>query len=354
MNACTLLTKVVIPLATRKDVALRAGVSEATVSRVFNNVTPLRDETKQRVLQAARELQYHPNTIAQSFAKGKSGNIGVIVPYLPRVRILSTYYFSEILSGIGKQLAEQQYGLLLLFQSPDEQRNYSELFHSQKVDGCIILGSKDIPSEREQLSKLHENKYPYCLVNQTFHDEPFHSIDAEHVKGSQEAVELLLNKGYKNIAFLNGPDIYSNSQERAIGYEQALKKAGIALNKDLNFIGNYSRTSGLNIAKKLAPVLADIDAIFAANDRMAIGLMQGLRELGYQAGRDYALIGYDDSDLTTMVQPTLSSVKVPFFEMGRIAAELVLTMITSNHSNTIHKRLPVKVIERVSTQIKNV
>ncbi|GAE29621.1 LacI family DNA-binding transcriptional regulator [Alkalihalobacillus hemicellulosilyticus] len=341
-----------VPLATRKDVAQRAGVSEATVSRVFNNIAPLREETKQKVLEAAKELDYHPNAIAQSFAKGKSGNIGVIVPYLPKVRILSTYYFSEILSGIGIKLAEQNYGLLLLFQSPDEQLDYTQLFHSQKVDGCIILGSKDTESERESLSKLHQASVPYCLVNQTFQDEPFYSIDAEHYEGSKQAVTFLIKKGYQNIAFLNGPSTYSNSQERKRGYQSALMEAGIPINNRWIFQGNYSRTSGMKKAQEIAPIMTEIDAIFASNDRMAIGLMQGLNELGYEVGRDYALMGYDDSDLTRMVHPPLSSVKVPLFDMGKLAAHHVLTRLTKRHTNAIHARLPVTIKERASTHIK--
>jgi LacI family transcriptional regulator len=341
-----------MPMATRKDVARLAGVSEATVSRVFNNVTPLREETKRKVLQAAKELNYHPNAIAQSFAKGKSRNIGVIVPYMPKVHLLSTFYFSEILSGIGVKLGELDYGLLLLFQSPNDPKDYVRLFQTQKVDGCIILGSQDIPGETDALMRLHQLGLPYCLVNQTYGNQPFHSIDAMHCEGSLEAISLLLQKGYQRIAFLNGPMKFSNSSERLTGYVTALKKAGIDPLPEWMFQGNYSRTSGIKAATEIARILRKIDAIFAANDRMAIGLIQGLREYGFQAGQDYALIGYDDSDIARMIQPQLSSVRVPLFDMGQLAAEKVLDMINNEASEQIHVRLPVKVIERASIQIK--
>lgn len=335
----------------RIDVANLAGVSEATVSRVFNNVKPLREETKQKVLEAARLLNYQPNALAQSFATGKSGNIGVIVPYLPKVNIISTHYFSEILGGIGMILAENNYNLLLIFQSPQEPKNYIQLFNSQKIDGCIILGSKDVPGEKEEIDLLQQFSHPYCLVNQTFEGRSFYSIDAEHYKGSFEAVSLLLNTGFRKIAFLNGPSEYSNSTERLKGYQDALTSFGIEPQSKWIFQGNYSRTSGYQTASKMAGMIDNIDAVFSANDRMAIGLMQGLNHYGYRVGRDYALIGYDDSDVATIVHPPLSSVHVPLFEMGKRAAESVLNSILKGHTNSFQEKLPVTLVERDSTNL---
>lgn len=339
-------------MANRKDVAKLAGVSEATVSRVFNNIGPLREETKQRVLQAAQQLNYHPNAIAQSFARGKSNNIGVIVPYFQKVNLMSTHYFSELLSGIGAKLGEFGYGLLLLFQSPNGPKDYVKLFHTQKVDGCIILGSKDVPGEAEALDQLHQLQLPYCLVNQTFSGYPFHTIGANHLDGSLQAVSSLLMKGYEQIIFLNGPTEFSNSTERLKGYETALKNVGIPFNSQLVFQGNYSRKSGFQAAAGIASLLPEINAIFAGNDRMAIGLMQGLGELGYQAGRDYALIGYDDSDISRMTSPPLSTVHVPLFDMGQMAAEKVLQFISQGTTTVMNEQLPVTFIERASSQLK--
>ena len=324
-------------------------MSEATVSRVFNNVSPLREETKQKVLEAAASLNYQPNALARNFATGKSGNIGVIVPYLPKVHLLSTYYFSEILSGIGVELGEHNYNLLLMFQSPHERIDYVQLFRTQKIDGCIILGSKDVPAELEEIEKLHELSLPYCIVNQSFEGHSFNSIDADHYKGSFEAVSLLLEKGFRKIAFLNGPSEYSNSRERLKGYQDALITFGIKPYTERIFQGNYSRTSGLDVSTEMGPLMPEIDAIFTGNDRMAIGLMQGLSEQGFRVGQDYALIGYDDSDIARMVQPGLSSVKVPFFEMGKIAAKKMLDALSTGKMESFQERLPVTLIERAST-----
>ncbi|WP_307336622.1 LacI family DNA-binding transcriptional regulator [Metabacillus malikii] len=339
-----------IPIANRKDVAKLAGVSEATVSRVFNQVGPIREETKTKVLEAAAQLNYYPNAIAQSFAKGKSNNIGVIVPYLPKVRIMSTHYFSELMSGIGAMLGEMGYGLLLLFQSPDEPKDYVQLFRSQKVDGLIILGSKNATGEVEALTRLHELQLPYCLINQTYTGHLFHSIDANHVQGSLEAVSTLIKQGIEQIIFLNGPLEYSNSSERLEGYCLALEQAGIVKNTDYIFQGNYSRKSGYKIAADIAPYLSTCKAIFAANDRMAIGLMQGLQDLGYRATVDYLLIGYDNSEMSRMTTPSLSTVNVPLFDMGQLAAKKILQLISQPTDTFINERLPVTFIERQSSR----
>lgn len=236
-----------------------------------------------------------------------------------------------------------------MFQSPEVQNDYIQLFHSQKVDGCIILGSKDVPREREVIEKLHQLSHPYCLVNQTFKGHSFNSIDAEHYEGSFEAVSSLLKKGFRKIAFLNGPSEYSNSSERLKGYQDALIKFGIEPNEEWIFQGNYSRTSGLQAANKMATIMPKVDAVFASNDRMAIGLMQGLNQHGYSVGKDYALIGYDDSDVATMIQPQLTSVNVPLFEMGKRAAESILNILLKGHTGAFQERLPVTLIERDST-----
>ncbi|WP_226667983.1 LacI family DNA-binding transcriptional regulator [Metabacillus litoralis] len=336
-------------LTSRKDVARLAGVSEATVSRVFNNISPLREQTKQKVLQAAKELNYHPNVIAQNFAKGKSNNIGVIVPYLPKVNLLSTHYFSELVSGIGARLGELGYGLLLIFQTPDERKDYVQLFHSQRVDGCIILGARHNKNELEALEKLHQLKLPYCLINQTFSEQHFHFIDADHVDGSYQATMSLLEKGFQQILFLNGPLEFSNSLDRLQGYKKALSQKGIHFNEKLIFEGNYSRKSGYKAADQISSLLAKSKAIISANDRMAIGLMQRLNELGFHAGKDYAIIGYDNSEIAKMTTPSLSSVNVPFYEMGQLAAEKVLQSITHDINEQIMIKLPVSLIERESS-----
>lgn len=334
----------------RKEVAKLAGVSEATVSRVLNGVGPVKEATKRRVLEAAKQLDYYPSAIAQSFARRRSGNLGVILPFVPKVHLFSTYYFAEILSGIGDAVKRKQYDLLLLFRSADEPVDYIRLFRTQKVDACIILGSSDMPEERKALSQLAEEHAPFCLVNQRFEGERFNLIEADHVQGSYEAVKHLIEGGHRRIAFLNGPLEYSNSADRLCGYKKALAEADIPFRQEFVLEGNYSRKSGYLAAEPIAGLRGEIDAVFSANDRMATGLIQGLRERGISFGRDLALVGYDDSDAAKLTDPQLTSVRVPFFEMGRLAAEKVLEQLSGDGPDTYHETLPTELVIRGSSQ----
>ncbi|HZG85843.1 LacI family DNA-binding transcriptional regulator [Paenibacillus sp.] len=337
-------------MSKRKQVAELAGVSEATVSRVLNGVGPIREETKRRVLEAAEALGYTPSAIARSFVLQRSGNIGVVLPVVPGVRLFSSYYFSEILSGIGHALSRRGYHLLVQFRAADEPPDYGSAFRMRKVDGCIVLGATSDEAQERALSELREEGWPFCVVGQRY-ATPFPLVDADHVTGSRLAVEHLLASGRRRIAFVNGPASYSNSVDRARGFEDALRAAGHA--PALRFEGNYSRKSGIALAEALYERRSEFDAVFAANDRMAIGLMQGLKERGLQAGEHYALVGYDDSDASRSTDPPLTTVHVPFYEIGLRAAERVLDQIEAEEEEAAPQAelLDTRLVVRASSLI---
>jgi len=336
----------------RKEVAELAGVSEATVSRVLSGVGPVKEKTRERVLAAAQQLNYVPSALARQFARRKSGNLGVILPLLPKVNLFSTYYFSEILSGIGHTAKKSGYDLLLFFQEPSEPRAYAHLFRTQKVDACIILGAQDIPEERGAIAELQQEGHPFCLINQRFDDLAVNTVDADHQVGSYEAALHLLTQGCNRIGFLNGPAAYSNSMDRLAGYRQALQEAGQQLDELRVMNGNYSRKSGYASAQTYGTLIREgkVDAIIAANDRMAIGLLQGLKEQGLQAGSDYLLVGCDDSDGTRLTDPPLTSIAVPFYEAGsEAAARLLDGMEEGKLLEHFEVKLPVRLVVRASS-----
>jgi LacI family transcriptional regulator len=339
-------------IASRKEVADLAKVSEATVSRVLNNVGSMREETRQRVIVAAKELNYIPSALARNFATSRSGNIGVILPFVPKVNLFSTYFFSEILSGIGSKSRELGYDLLLLFRSLDDAMNYTQLFHTRKVDALIVLGAKDDVLEIEALQRLKEENRQFCLINQHYDGETFSEVDANHVKGSYEAVSHLISQGYKKIAFINGPSTYSNSRDRFEGYQRALLDHGLECKESLLFTGNFSRKSGYMAASSVHEMMNEVDAIFVSNDRMAIGLQQGLRDLGIPWSKLPGMVGYDDSDSAEMTTPSLSSVKVPFYQMGQLATENLLNRLhqsTTGMQDYFRIQLPTELIVRESS-----
>ncbi|TFE29439.1 LacI family DNA-binding transcriptional regulator [Cohnella luojiensis] len=334
------------PLTNRKEVAKLAGVSEATVSRVLNGVGPMKESTRERVLDAAKRLNYELNAVASSFARGKSGNLGVVLPYVPKVHLFSTYYFSELLSGIGEAVRSKGYGLLLLFRDPSAVYDYASLYRTQRVDACIVLGTNTAETELEGINRLAEERLPFCVMDQKF-DNPLVSIvAADHEQGSYDAVKHLISKGCQRIGFLNGSMQYSNSWDRMSGYLRALEEAEIKFDESIVYQGNYSRTSGKNAAEDVYRDLNELDAIFVGNDRMAIGLMQGLREKGCRLPEDLKIVSYDDSDAASLTEPPLTTVKVPFFEMGRLAAERLLALLADKENSE-----PI-ISEKLQTELK--
>ncbi|WP_274361344.1 LacI family DNA-binding transcriptional regulator [Paenibacillus thermotolerans] len=337
-------------MATRKEVAELAGVSEATVSRVLNGVGPIKETTRQRVMAAAKQLNYHLNAVAASFARGKSGNIGVVLPFVPKVHLFSTYYFSELLSGVGEIVRTSGYGLLLLFRDPAVPFDYVSLFRTHRIDACIILGASSLPAETESVRRLAQEGLPFCVIDQHFEDPGVSIVSADHAAGARDAVAHLLSLGYERIGFLNGSPQYSGSSNRFDGYKRALFEAGVPLDESIVFEGNYSSTSGYRLTEQVLASRGRLDAVFAANDRMAIGLMQGLRERGLSPPSDMPIVGCDDSDASRLSDPPLTTVHVPFFQMGSLAVERLLKQLAegTRKFSVFHEQLATRLIVRRS------
>ncbi|MFC5470633.1 LacI family DNA-binding transcriptional regulator [Cohnella suwonensis] len=334
-------------MTNRKEVAKLAGVSEATVSRVLNGIGPMKETTKKRVLEAAKQLNYELNAVASSFARGRSGNLGVVMPHVPKVHLFSTYYFSELLSGIGEAVRSKGYGLLLLFRDPATAFDYVSLYRTQRVDACIVLGASGIASEAAGVRRLAEEGLPFCVMDQSFDHPGTGIVAADHERGGYDAVRHLLDKGCRRIGFLNGSPQYSNSSDRRIGYERALREAGIEPDGSIVYEGNYSRTSGRKAAEAVYRDLDRLDGIFVANDRMAIGLIQELRAKGCDVPERLKLVAYDDSDAASLTEPPLTTVKVPFYEMGKLAAEKLLVRLSGKEQDDA---LPIN--EKLQTELK--
>lgn len=320
-------------------------MSGATVSRVFNKPGSVSPSTREKVLKAAKELDYYPNIIATSLIKGISRNIGVVIPRIRNIHMLSVYYFAELLGGIGDALAKRGYNLILLYHDIDTdicaknggnsampaipENDYTKYFKGNKVDGCILLGTfANDPS----LLKLKKEGYRFCLINNYVENSGINYVDADNVKGSYETVKYLISLGHGNIAFLNGPMYYTNSIDRLKGYKKALEECNIPFNRELLFEGNYGRKSGYYAAKKIISVKNPPSAVFVSNDRMAAGLLQGLLENGVKVPDDISIVGYDDSDIATVVTPQLTTVHVPFYEMGNRCADEFIKYIKGENA----------------------
>ncbi|MFB5192436.1 LacI family DNA-binding transcriptional regulator [Alicyclobacillus fastidiosus] len=332
----------------RKLVAQRAGVSEATVSRVLNGVDGVKEGTRKKVLEAVEALGYRPNAIAQSFVKGRSGNIGVIVPHIPQVHLFSTHYFGEISSGIAVGLSKYRLHMLLLFYQSDDPDQVLHAFESRKIDGCIVLGANE---KTRGIESLKAAGCPVCFVSHRDEDPLTSYVDTDNVNGAYLATSHLIKSGHERIAFLNGPLMYTNSVDRLEGFQKALADAGMHFDPALVLQGNYSRTSGYAAVAHFLAINPIPTSVFVANDRMAAGFILGLREVGLRVGQHVSLVGYDDADIATITDPPLTTIRVPFFEMGKRAASILVEKIGRGESSQGEKiRLPAELIVRESSQ----
>lgn len=299
-------------------------------------------------MRAAAELNYHPNIIASNFVKGVSGNIGVIIPHIPNVHIFSVYYFSELLSGIGEALDECGYNLMLFFCKADEKgiSDYSAYFKNGNVDGCVILGTQ---INDAGILSLQDTGYKFCLVNNYIEGSDISYIDVDNITGSYEAVRHLISLGHRRIVFLNGPESYTNSIDRLTGYKKALEESDIPFDEKHVLQGNYGKKSGYTASSDFQKFSEMPTAIFAGNDRMAAGLIQGLTEKGLKIPGDISIAGYDDSDISTIVQPALTTVHIPFFEMGKRCIKEFIKQVKGEQSGGFKVLIKSELIIREST-----
>lgn len=325
-------------MATRKEVAKRAGVSEATVSRVFSHATIVNPKTKAKVLEVAEALGYHPSALAQSFARKKSMNIGIVLPYIPKVKIFTHDYFSQILSGASEAARVAGYDVVLFYRDVQQREvDYRKYYYNKKVDGCILLGT--LMNERKHLRQVREEGFPFVLISHSLHEKDPYAVDADHIQGSYKAIQHLVDYGHRHIAFLNGPELYANSLERLHGVQRAYQD--FSLKQKAWFTGNFSRTSGYRFADEFLDLSPQPTALFAANDRMAIGFMQRLREKEVQPGKEVAVVGYDDSELGEYMDPTLTSVSVPFYDMGKKAVQKLIQHMNTESSDILVPDIPL-------------
>lgn len=319
---------------------------------MFNNPDSVSAETRKRVLKAAEELDYHPNLIASNFVRGISGNIGVIIPHIPNVHIFSVYYFSELLSGIGEALEEKGYDLMLFFHPIQEEgeNDYSRYFKSGKVDGCILLGTR---RNDWGLLRLQESGARFCLVNNYIEGSGISYIDVNNTLGSYQAVRHLIDLGHRRIVFLNGPEAFTNSIDRLNGYRKALEEHDIPFREEFVLYGNYGKKSGYMAAEPILKMDGKPTAVFAGNDRMAAGVIQGLRDQGISVPGDLAVIGYDDSDTARIIDPPLTTVRIPFFELGRRTVHEFVKSVQDGKSEGFHVLIEPELIVRESSGMRH-
>ncbi|QSF46224.1 LacI family DNA-binding transcriptional regulator [Paenibacillus tianjinensis] len=308
---------------TIKDVAQKANVSIATVSRVLHNLGGYSDKTKQKVDQTIKELKYQPNAIARGLINKRTQTIGVLFPDV------SSAFSSDLLHGIDEFVHNHNYSVVVCNTDQDGKRTlkYLQLLREKQVDG-ILFSSEALKKEYYDL--LEDMRIPVVLISsQTdFPNVPYVKIN--DFQAAYDAVDYLIIKGHRRIAMISGTrgDPIAGTP-RIEGYRKALEAHGIAFNSSYLTYGDFMYESGSRAMKTILQKAPEVTAVFAASDEMAIGALSTAIQHGLNVPEDISIMGYDDLRLARMVNPPLTTVRQPLHDIGMIASEKLIHMIES-------------------------
>jgi len=310
---------------TLDQVAARAGVGRGTVSRVVNGSPQVSERARQAVQAAVAELGYVPNLAARALVTKRTDTVALVVSE-SEDRLFGEPFFAGVVRGIsaGVAAAGRQLVLALTDVAQDE-RPLERYLTPQHVDGVLLLSLHgDDPLPRH----LREHGLPVVLGGRPAGSWRGPYVDVDNVGGARAGVAHLLARGRRRIAAITGPQDMGAGQDRLAGYRQALTEARLPVDDALVLPGDFSEASGVAAMRTLLERRPDLDAVFAANDPMAVGALRALREAGRSVPGDVAVLGFDDSPLARVTEPPLSTVRQPVEEMGRRMAELLVRLIT--------------------------
>lgn len=306
---------------TIKDVAKKANVSVATVSRVLNNLSGYSNKTKQTVLKAMEELEYQPNAIARGLINKRTQTIGVLVPSV------SSSFFSGILHGIEHYANQSNYSVMVCNTDHDGVRTltYLQVLREKQVDGIILVSDQMRDDYYRTLKSMGTPVVMVSSVSQRY-SVPYVKVDDK--QAAYQATEYLIRKGHRNIAMIAGTkDDPIAGKTRVEGYLNALDNNGIPHLPERLVYGDFRYQSGRAGFEQLLRTAPDITAIFAASDEMAMGILSVAAERGISIPDQLSVIGYDNLKLAEMAIPPLTTVAQPLFEMGASGTEKLIALI---------------------------
>jgi LacI family transcriptional regulator len=329
-------------MSTIREVAKIAGVSYATVSHVLNNTRFVAPQTRDRVLAAMNELDYRPNALARSLRRGKTLTMGLVLPDS------SNPFFAEIGRSIEDAAFKLGYNVFLCNTEGDTQREqlYVDALSKKQVDGIIFVAAGD---QADSLKFLLNQAMPVVLVDRDLPPIEVDAVLTDNRQGGYLATRHLIELGHRRIACIMGPSSLTPSAERVIGYRRALEEAAIAYDHSLVLGGDYRPDSGLRAASTLFSLGSPPTAIFAFNDLMAVGALRAAVKTGRRVPEDVAVIGYDDIELASFMNPPLSTIAQPKSEIGRQAAQILARRMADPSHPTYRITLPPELIIRGST-----
>jgi LacI family transcriptional regulator/LacI family repressor for deo operon, udp, cdd, tsx, nupC, and nupG len=309
-------------MASMNDIARKAGVSIATVSRVLNNNGNVNEVTRAKVLKAIKDLKYHPSRVAKRLrSKSASSNmLGVLIPDIQNP------FYVDVLRGIEETAYTRNYAIIMCNYGQDEKKEklYLEILESEAIDGLIAAPARE---DDPLLKKMVREGLPVVCVDRGLEGVDVDTVVVDNREGAFRAVDFLFQSGYKRIAYISGLPSIPTSRQREMGYRDAHQHNQLAVDEDLIKHGDSKYDSGLNLCRELLRMQDPPDAILAGNNLITLGALETIHKMGWKVPGDIAIVGFDDMIWSNSLNPPLSAVRQPAWEIGKRAGELLIQRI---------------------------
>ncbi|MBN2008021.1 LacI family DNA-binding transcriptional regulator [candidate division KSB1 bacterium] len=310
------------------DVAKVANVSKATVSAVINNRPGISDKTRMKVMKVIKKLNYRPNQVARSLSIKETKTIGLLI------KEINNPFFGKVMKGVFDTCSMQDYTVLLGSSelSPEKQTGCIETLTSQRVDGLIISPLQGADVDFGFLVDLLRTNYPFVMLDR-IHNYTTNLVDINNQESAYNAVKYLLELGHTRIAYFAGPPYSAHDNDRLVGYQNALVEHGVPVRKNYTVpVGSYIE-NGYEAGIEFFSSIPELPtAVLCFNDLSAIGLINALLELNLRVPDDVSVIGFDDIEFCSSVKIPLTTVRIPAFDIGKTATDLLIEQIANRNN----------------------
>lgn len=335
---------------TIKDIAKALGLSTSTVSRALRDSYEISPETKERVLAFAKEINYRPNPIALSLKEKRSRSIGVVISEI------ANSFFSQAIDGIESIAHDKGYNVIIAQskESYDKEESAINYLASRGVDGILISVSTET-KDVSLIKNFHEKGLPFVCFDRIVHEIDTYKVIVDNAKSAYNATVHLIKNGYKKIVHLANSESLSITQERVAGYKKALEEYKLPVDEKMIF---YTEHGGLiyeeveKVLKEVMKMKQKVDAVFASSDKLTTNSLRFFKKHEVNIPSEIGLLGFSNLDLTDLLSPSLSVVRQPAFEMGRIAAQSLIKIVESKRPIKDFETiiLPADIIPRESSR----
>jgi LacI family transcriptional regulator len=328
---------------TIKEVAARARVSVGTVSNVMTGAVPVSPELRARVAAVIQELDYHPNHVARSLKIKQTRMIGMVISDI------ANPFFPQVIRGAEDAALAHRY-LLVTFNTDDQparEQQVLSVLRSRRVDGLLLVVAPN-QGDASHIQAMIDSGIPVVCLDRVAPNVTVDSVTVDNIKGARDCVRHLIDMGHREIGMISGSLGLRNARDRLSGYEEALQESGIGLDPELVREGDFRIEAGYRLSRDLLCRRRPPTALFVSNGMMTVGVLRTLRELALHCPEELALAGFDDLPFSELIQPTLTSVAQPAYEIGYRGAELLIGRI----EGTMKEVVPLEIKLEVELKIR--